>query len=71
MYSGTMQRKDKIWITNIHEYVTPDEIHWNEVEEFCLKYGYIAYGYQHAKGNNHSNNLTSSRTRTVLWRKDQ
>ena len=66
MYSGTFQRPDGIWVTNWHEYNSPDDIDWDEVKEFCLQQGLIAYGYQHGKSF-HSRNLTSAKTRTVLW----
>jgi len=63
-YSVTFQCKNKVWVTNWHQYFDLSNVDWNQVLQFAIERGYRAYGYQH--GHN-SRNLTSSRNRVVLW----
>lgn len=62
-YSVALQNKDGQWFTNWHKYAELADVDWNEVLAFCLERGYKAYGYYFG---NKSNELTSSRCRTVL-----
>lgn len=63
-YSVTILSKDGNWITNWGKYFSLDEIDWPEVDKFVKERGDLAYGYQYGTD---SRNLTSARTRTVLW----
>jgi len=63
-YSVTFQNKDKVWITNWHQYFDVTDIDWQGVAQFAIERGYLAFGFQ--RGHN-SRNLTSSRNRVVLW----
>ena len=62
-YSVAIQAKDGHWLTNYGEFYRLDDIDFEEVEKRCQKQGYTAYGYYY--GHN-SNQLTSSRCRTVV-----
>lgn len=53
------------WIINWYEYNSLDEIDWEKTKKFCEKNNYPKYGYVY--GHN-SNNLTSSRNRTIIGR---
>jgi hypothetical protein len=61
-YSIALQRKSTCF-TNWNQYNSPDDINWDEVENFCKEGGYTAYGYYY--GNN-SRDLTATRCRTIL-----
>lgn len=62
-YSVAIQGKNGIWVTNIGQFNTIDEIDWDAVKKLCIKNGDLAYGYYYG---HKSNTLTSPQCRTVM-----
>ena len=57
-------RKNNVWYTNWHQYMSPDDINWQQVDQFVKENNYTAYGYVY--GHN-SRNITAPANRRILW----